>query len=246
MAAAETSADGVVEILCNPGVGLVAIDLRGTLIRTPRVTALLPELDLCGVPSTRARTVQARFDEQLRGPLQQRGDILDWTRFAAATMASMLAPAQRPALDVEAVVAAFEARYLRQSHQLIEQMQLRQAARALKGRCVIVADGPRQREAAVLSTCFGTHAWMPPLVSAECLGVNKLTSKFFARLSRRWGVAPQSTVVVGDRWDKDVLIPRRAGCQGVLVGRAPSGAAAVDSLGDLVGLLSGSEQTCPT
>jgi hypothetical protein len=223
MAVAATGAGDAREILQDPGVGLVAIDLRGTLIRTPRVTTLLPELDRHGVPPALAQSVQARFDVELRGPLQQRCDVLDWTRFAATSMASMLRSAWQPALDVEAVVTGFHGRYLRESRRLIEPAPLQRASSALAARCAIVADGPLRRETAVLAACFGTPRWMPPLISSECLGVNKLGAEFFVRL--------------GDRWDKDVLIPRQAGCRGVLVGSGAEDAAWVQSLTSLVGLL---------
>lgn len=231
-------------IIQHPDVQLVAIDLRGTLLHTPRVTALLPELASQSVPDHLAQSAQARFDEQLRGPLQKRGDILDWTRFAAASMASTLAAEWHPALDVEAVVARFRNRYLSEAQRLVEAESMRRAANALPARCVVIADGPLERESAVLTSCFG-GAWSPPLVSSECLGVNKLTSEFFVRLGERWRVPPASTVVIGDRWDKDVAIPERAGCRGVLVGSGGQrGIAALSSLTDLALLLEGRVLAC--
>lgn len=231
------TADAARAILEHPGVRLVAIDLRGTLLRTPRVTTLLPELAAQGIPADLSRLAQERFDEQLRGPLQQRGDVLDWTRFAAASMASEMAAEWRSALDVELIAVDFRDRYLRESRRLVEPAPLRRAAHALRARWVVIADGPLERESAALASCFG-GAWVPPLVSSECLGVNKLTSEFFVRLGEHQEVSPSAIVVIGDRWDKDVAIPERAGCRGVFVGAAgPRGSAAFGSLAVLASAL---------
>lgn len=237
--------DAARTILHQPGIQLVAIDLRGTLLRTPRITALLPELAAQGVPARLAHTVQARFDEQLRGPLQKRGDVLDWTRFAASNMASALATEWRPPLDVETVSSAFSDRYLSESRRLIEPESLQLATNVSAVRFAIIADGPLKRESAVLASCFEGDK-LPPLSSSECLGVNKLTSEFFVRLGERWGVPTASIVVIGDRWDKDVAIPEKAGCHGVLVGdNGPADVAALDSLADLAPLLDERDLSCP-
>lgn len=224
---------------------LLALDLRGTLISTPRITTLIPELIEQGVARKRAQRAQLRFDREMQGPLRARGDIVDWTRYGAEWIAAALAEEGGPAINVDAVVTVFRRRYLAQSYPLVEPEDLQRYLAPLKQRCVIVADGPLERESAVVECCFGKAAWLPPLVSSECLGVNKLTSAFFARLGRLCGVAPTTMLVLGDRWDKDVLIPSRAGCHGAVVGSTQGGGSWLESLDDLVGVSQGSGQ-CQT
>jgi FMN phosphatase YigB (HAD superfamily) len=219
-------------LFVDPSVRMLAIDLRGTLVGTPRITVLVPELMACGVPAGLAEEIQALFDAQLRTALAERHDVVDWTRFAAIWMAAKLA-SEHHRLDVEAMMDRFRARYVGEARRLVPSESLRRVSQAFAARCVIVADGPFEREAAVLTACFGEAEWMPPLVCSECLGINKLTPAFFARLGRHLGVPPSSTVVVGDRWDKDFLIPRQAGCHAVLVGDGGHDATYVESLEQL-------------
>jgi FMN phosphatase YigB (HAD superfamily) len=222
------------EVFWNPAVRLVAIDLRGTLLKTPRVTTLVPEMRDQGVPRALAQAAQSRFDRRLRGPLQKRGDILDWTMFAARSMAAALMSEWRQELDASEMASAFQVRYLRQAERLIDPEPLRRVVTALPARFTIVADGPYEREASLLRARFGASPWMPPLTTSECLGVNKLTSEFFARLANRHRLPTRSIVVIGDRWDKDVAIPRLAGCHGLLVGSIHQDLPAVSSLRTLL------------
>lgn len=219
-------------------VALLALDLRGTLISAPRITTLIPEFMEQGVPFTTAQRAQHRFDRQMQGPLQARGDIVDWTKYGADWIATAVAEDGGPAVDVDAVVTVFRRRYLDRSRPLLEPESLRLGLAGLEQRCVIVADGPHERESAVVERCFGTAEWLPPLVSSEYLGVNKLTSEFFSRLAHLCGVAPTAMLIIGDRWDKDVLIPRRAGCRGAVV-EPTRGRSWMESLDQLLALPQG-------
>src|SRR4051812_33605361 len=91
----------------DPQVRLLAIDLRGTMARTPDVTDLSPEFAAAGVSENSVRRALRRLEEARTGELKHRGDVLDWSAFAAHFIARETESHHR--IRIDAILRAFGA-----------------------------------------------------------------------------------------------------------------------------------------
>ncbi|MFF5232526.1 HAD family hydrolase [Dactylosporangium sp. NPDC000521] len=103
-------------------------------------------------------------------------------------------------------------------------------------RTAVLTNGIEEQQNGKLAR-IGLRDLAGPVYTAETLGLFKPDPAVFTEACRRWGLAPETVVSVGDRHDLDVLPARAAGLRAVHLdrtGTGPSGEA--DRIGSLLDL----------
>jgi HAD superfamily hydrolase (TIGR01549 family) len=62
---------------------------------------------------------------------------------------------------------------------------------------------------------FGFRPWLDPVLSSAGTGIRKPDPAAFAPILAKWGLPPQSVIMVGDTLDADILGAQRAGLHSV-------------------------------
>jgi putative hydrolase of the HAD superfamily len=92
-------------------------------------------------------------------------------------------------------------------------------------------------------TRVGLAGRVGPVYTAEDLDAAKPAAEAYLEACRRWGLAPDAVLHVGDRYDLDVEAARRAGLHAVHLDRkgerVPEAQARIASLRELAGVLTG-------
>jgi FMN phosphatase YigB (HAD superfamily)/nicotinamide mononucleotide adenylyltransferase len=203
---------------------LVALDVRGTLLRAPRGGHLTRAFTGSGLGAATLAAMDAEVPASVLERYPRSTSVVDWTLVTILEAGRFAAERGEP-LDSVVLERAFQrlnAEYRTRSVPLVEDAALLETVRALNRsgvEVILSADGPAQRERDVLRAVFPrTAAYGLEVFSSEEAGTNKLGDAFFARLAEHRRLPPARIVVVGDRLDKDVFPALAAGCAAVLIG----------------------------
>lgn len=205
-------------------ISLVAIDIRGTLLKAPRGGHLSRALQNKGIPTE----VMAHLDSVVPALVLERHreatSVVDWTMVTlleAVNLASTLGYPIGP-LDIESAFQTLNSEYRTKSIALVDDNELRETIISMRQQGVNVifaADGASQRERDVLRSCLpNTAALDLDVFSSELAGINKLSDAYFTRLVEFYDRRPSDVLIIGDRIDKDVMPALRAGCYAIHVG----------------------------
>lgn len=211
-------------VLRSTNAALVALDVRGTLLRAPRDGHLTRAFTDSGVTAATLEAMDAQVPDMVLQRYPRSTSVVDWT-LVTVLEAGCLAAERGEMLDSTALELAFQrlnVEYRTRSQPLVDDVALLETVRTLNrgGIDVILsADGPAQRERDVLGAVFPrTSAHGVDVFSSEGAGTNKLGDEFFSRLAAHRQLPPSRIMVVGDRLEKDVLPALSAGCEAVLIG----------------------------
>ncbi|WP_156371456.1 HAD hydrolase-like protein [Nocardia arizonensis] len=203
---------------------LVAIDIRGTLLKAPRGGHLSRALQNKGIPPD----VMAHLDSVVPALVLERykeaTSVVDWTMMTLLEAANLASTLEYPIgpLDIESAFQALNSEYRTKSVALVDDNELREtivSMRRLGVDVIFAADGPSQRERDVLRSCLpNTAALNLDVFSSELAGINKLSDTYFVRLVELYDRRPSDVLIVGDRIDKDVMPALRAGCHAIHIG----------------------------
>ena len=225
-------------------VRLMALDLRGTVVETPRSGNLERSLLSLGVERVLAAEVETVLPELVRTRYVAEEQVLNWTLVTvlAAREHLFAAGVELTPVDCDAIMGQIEVEYLADSKPLVSDHDLHafvQRAKAAGVETVFIPDGPSWRERELLRRLFPqTMASGCGVFGADTAGSNKLGARFYLALARHFDLSPSSVLVVGDRLDKDVKFGLEAGCQCTYIGptleAVPKGVAQFLTFNDFV------------
>jgi FMN phosphatase YigB (HAD superfamily) len=204
----------------------VAFDLRDTLVRPWRDGKVTRALTAAGVPEPLARLADEAASAALRSRLAGVVDVVDWK---LAEMYEGVAALQRHGhgIDGPTFERAFRhvcEEYPRTSAPVVADARLREACAAIAAEdctVAVVTDGVFYREDELLRTVFPLSRELLTLVTSSLVRANKFEARFYLRLAELLAIDPGSVLVVGNRFDKDVVPARDAGCHTCLLAADP-------------------------
>ncbi|MGI5177229.1 HAD family hydrolase [Dactylosporangium sp. CA-152071] len=222
----------------------VLLDLDGTLLDHEAAVsaALLRWLPTIGVePDAGTRTLWATVQE--RHLEAWRAGLVTFQQQRRGRLRDFLAALGTPCEDDGRLDTLFSGFLLMYEQSWAAYPDARPALAAIRRaglRTAVLTNGIEEQQTAKLAR-IGLRDLAGPVYTAETLGLFKPDPAVFTEACRRWGLAPETVVSVGDRHDLDVLPARAAGLHAVHLdrpGTAPPGEAhRIGSLRDLPALL---------
>jgi len=151
--------------------------------------------------------------------------VFDWTLITCLELSKSIAAKHRELtpIEIEYLQKEMITSYLTKTKAIVSEKRLLSFVKHCNNwgiEVFVTSDGHRWREEAVFKKVFPCMGPEMKVFATSDFGVNKLSVIYYQKLAEEIGIKSEKILIIGDRYEKDVLGPISAGMKSILIGEA--------------------------